>query len=112
VDPADAGAAYVRTPDGCRDLQHVIRALMWEEADPEDQLQAADSDAEQQEPAADMYFLPNFQQVQCVQMSTYVTFLCCGLAPRRAAAVENNLIPGCMYLPTTCTSCLPPCAEG
>ena len=65
VDPADAGAAYVKTPDGCTDLQHVFRALMWEEADSQAQLQAADSDsdAEQQVPTADMYFLPNFQQV-------------------------------------------------
>ena len=62
VDPADAGAAYVRTPDGCADLQYVFRSLKWEEADSQAQLQAADSDsdAEQQD---FMYFLANFQQV-------------------------------------------------
>ena len=110
MDPADAGAAYVETPDDCRDLRHVFRGLMWE-ADSGHQLQAADS-ADLQEPTADMYFLRNFQKVQCVRISTYVTFLCCALAPRRAAAVEDNLIAGCMHLPTACMSCLPPCAEG
>lgn len=113
MDAADAGAAYVKTPDGCTDLKHVFRGLMWD-ADSEDQPQAADSDsdAEQQDPTAYMYFLANFQKVQCVRMSTCVTFLCCALAPRRAAAVEDNLIVGCMYLPTTCRSCLPAVHRG